>query len=65
MAEPIQPFAFTPPTGYTPGTAVTVTPYNKAGAPPIYVVAGVPVGSEEDVLMTLKNQLFKPPVKLV
>ena len=64
MAEPIQPFAFTPPPGFTAGTAVTVTPYTKAGAPPIYSVAGVIVGSEEDVLMTLKNQLFHPPVKL-
>ena len=56
--------AFTPPPGYTAGTPVTVTAYNKPGAPPIYQVAGVVVGSEEDVLMTLKNQLFKPPVKL-
>ena len=62
----IAPMAAATPPGppFVAGTAITVTPYRAPGRPPIYMVAGMSLGSEEDVLMTLKNQMFLPPVKL-
>jgi hypothetical protein len=64
QAPQAQAAAAPPGPPFTAGTPISVTPYTAPGRPPIYMVAGAKLGSEEDVLMTLKNQLFKPAVKL-
>ena len=64
-AAPMPPAsrAFTPPTGYTAGTPIEITPYEKAGSPSIFMVGdSTVVGSEEDAAQTLRNMLHLPPI---
>ena len=64
-AAPITPAAAPLPPGapYVAGTPVTVTPYRTPGGNGSFFMVGtVLCGSEEDAVISLKNQLFLPSI---